>query len=172
MSLSSSPFPSHPSPLSLPLSLPLLPSSPPSPHTLSSSLPSPPLSLSRNFTGTNTSQRRRWAPTEPTIQPSISDIRSGSPGGHSQLSITTLDIDSLAARDRERERRLETIFNARAKVNVDDRTVLQTFVERNDSHPQQQTRSNRSASHLVSRASERSLDAESAFKPISTPTNN
>lgn len=108
---------------------------------------------------------------EPTARPTVADTRSVSPGGHSQLSITTLDIDRLAAANREREQRLESILNARPTVNVDDRKVLQTFLDK--SHSNQPTRSNRSASHrLVSRLSERSLDAESAFKPLAIPNDN
>ena len=108
---------------------------------------------------------------EPTARPTITDTRSASPGGHSQLSITTLDIDRLAAANREREQRLESILNARPSVNADDHKVLQTFLDKGNSS--QPTRSNRSASHrLVSRLSERSLDAESAFKPLTTPNDN
>lgn len=101
------------------------------------------------------------------VQSSVKLSCPKSPSGHSQLSITTTDIDNLTLRNEERARRLESILNANSSTRVnqqDPQMILQNFLDRRNSR--EQTRSNRAAGVLASRASEISLEADTIFTPL------
>ena len=112
--------------------------------------------------------------------------RVPSPGGQSQFSVTTFDVDSMAMRNDERARRLDAILNAgtsgssgstnhlpqrrgrggvqgqqRFKTHQEDpQTILHDFLRRTD---------HGGGRGGGSRQSERSLDCETDYQRISSP---
>ena len=111
--------------------------------------------------------------------------RVPSPGGQSQFSVTTFDVDSMAMRNDERARRLDAILNAgtsggsgstnhlphrrggggvqgqqRFKTHQEDpQTILHDFLRKTD----------HGGRGGGSRQSERSLDCETDYQRISSP---
>ena len=105
--------------------------------------------------------------------------RNASAGGQSQFSVATVDIDSMAIKNEERMRRLDAILNAgadsRSVNNVkgggagadgrsgagrtdDSQTILRNFLRRGDRQS-------------FTRGSEKSLDCETTYQRLSTPSN-
>lgn len=101
--------------------------------------------------------RRQWQ--QP---PSAAHHRPGSPGAFSQFSVLTVDMDSIARKNAERERRLEAILNAsnRPGNSSNPQAVLHSFLRRTDRGD--------ALTKGCSQQSERSLDCETSFHP-STP---
>ena len=93
--------------------------------------------------------------------------RNTSAGGRSQFSIATLDIDSMAIKNEERMRRLDAILNAGADTRSvkgvggggrdDSQTVLRNFMRRGERQS-------------FTRGSEKSLDCETTYQRLSTPS--
>ena len=111
-------------------------------------------------------RRRQWG----------EEGRVPSPGGQSQFSVTTFDVDSMAMRNDERARRLDAILNAGTSGTInrlpqrgghqhlknhrqeDPQTILHDFLRKTDH-----------GRGGGSRQSERSLDCETDYQRISSP---
>ena len=92
---------------------------------------------------------------------SSSNPRLQSPGGQSQFSVITFDVDSIAHQNEERRRRLDAILNASAGESTQNpQTVLHEFLKR----------TNKTVAG-GSRQSERSLDCETGFHPVMSAYN-
>ena len=85
------------------------------------------------------------------------------PSGHSMLTINTLDIDGLAARNEERARRLEAILNTRRESDnqhSSNKTILDKFMS-----GLQRGGVNGRVTHDLESNSEKSLDCQTTFYP-------
>ena len=110
--------------------------------------------------------------------------RVPSPGGQSQFSVTTFDVDSMAMRNDERARRLDAILNAGTSGNGKSTNhLLQRRGEGGGGGDKQRFKSHQEDPQTIlhdflrrtdhrgggSRQSERSLDCETDYQRISSP---
>ncbi len=110
-------------------------------------------------------RRRQWQqPPPPVPRP-----RPGSPGSQSQFSVATIDVDSLARRNEERQRRLDAILNASCQPagrseHHAPQAILHDFLRRTD-------RDGHALIKSSSRQSEQAMDCETGFHPIASELN-